>query len=119
MLFLVITIILILICIGIKIALAAINNSNSNIEYDLNNRQEFLKASIKCFGPVVETYKNATLFIGEQYSTTTGIMYDFSKWKDSNIIGVFKLDKEAEKDSKRFDIVFNQSICKFKDGTIL
>lgn len=90
--------------------------------FDLDKPTDFLKAAELCFGPVVEKFEGATLLLLEQYAPEQTMVYDFSKWEDSKIIGVTAMHKDAqlnEDGEERMGIVPNQTICKFKDGTIL
>lgn len=91
-------------------------------DFDLDKPTDFLKAAELCFGPVVKKFEGATLLLLEQYAPEQTMVYDFSKWEDSKIIGVTAMHKDAKPDKngeERMGIVPNQTICKFKDGTVL
>lgn len=87
--------------------------------FDLNESSDFLKAAEICFGPVVEKFENATLLLFEQYALEQTTIYDFSKWEDSKIIGITAMHKDVKIDDERLGIVPNQTVCRFKDGTVL
>ena len=90
--------------------------------FDLNKPDDFLKAAELCFGPAEERFEGATLLLLEQYAPEQTIIYDFSKWESSKIIGVTMMHKDAkndEDDEGRLGIVPNQTVCRFKDGTVL
>ena len=89
---------------------------------DLDKPNDFLKAAEICFGPVEEKFEGATLLLLEQYAPEQTMIYDFSKWKDSKIIGVTAMHKDVKVDEDgdgRLGIVPNQTVCRFKDGTVL
>lgn len=92
-----------------------------NLEFDLEDSDQFLQAAEIVFGPVEETFEDATLLITEQYSPEKVMIYDFSKWEDSKIIGVIAMHEEVpqNEEEERMSIVPNQTVCRFKDGTIL
>lgn len=92
-----------------------------NLEFDLEDSDQFLQAAEIVFGPVEETFKDATLLVTEQYSPEKVMIYDFSKWEDNKIIGVTTMHEEVSqnKEEERMSIVPNQTVCRFKDGTIL
>ena len=90
--------------------------------FDLDKPNDFLKAAELCFGPVEERFEGATLLLLEQYAPEQTMIYDFSKWKDSKIIGVTAMHKDVKVDEDgdgRLGIVPNQTVCRFKDGTVL
>ena len=87
--------------------------------FDLDRPNDFLKAAEMCFGPVEEKFEGATLLLLEQYAPEQTMIYDFSKWEDNKIIGVTAMHKNAKADNERFGIVPNQTVCRFKDGTVL
>ena len=90
--------------------------------FDLDEPNDFLKAAEMCFGPVEERFEGATLLLLEQYAPEQTMIYDFSKWKDSKIIGVTAMHKDVKIDEdgdERLGIVPNQTVCRFKDGTVL
>ena len=87
--------------------------------FDFDEPKDFLKAAEMCFGPVEEKFEGATLLLLEQYAPEQTMIYDFSKWEDSKIIGVTAMHKDAKVDDERFGIVPNQIVCRFKDGTVL
>lgn len=90
--------------------------------FDLDKPIDFLKAAEMCFGPVEEKFEGATLLLLEQYAPEQAMIYDFSKWKDSKIIGVTAMHKDVKVDEDgdgRLGIVPNQTVCRFKDGTVL
>ena len=90
--------------------------------FDLDKPNDFLKAAEICFGPVEEKFEGATLLLLEQYAPEQTMIYDFSKWKDSKIIGVTAMHKDVKVDEDgdgRLGIVPNQTVCRFKDGTVL
>lgn len=89
---------------------------------NLDKPTDFLKAAELCFGPVEEKFEGATLLLLEQYAQEQTMIYDFSKWEDSKIIGVTVMHKDVkpnEDDEDRMGIVPNQTVCRFKDGTVL
>lgn len=89
---------------------------------DLDKPNDFLKAAEICFGSVEEKFEGATLLLLEQYAPEQTMIYDFSKWKDSKIIGVTAMHKDVKVDEdgdERLGIVPNQTVCRFKDGTVL
>lgn len=89
-------------------------------EINLDKPGDFLKAAELCFGPVEERFENATLLLLEQYAPEQAMIYDFSKWEDNKIIGVTAMHKDVKTDEDdRVGIVPNQTICRFKDGTLL
>lgn len=90
--------------------------------FDLDKPSDFLKAAEMCFGPVEEKFEGATLLLLEQYAPEQAMIYDFSKWEDSKIIGVTAMYKDVKVDEDgdgRLGIVPNQTVCRFKDGTVL
>lgn len=90
--------------------------------FDLDKPSDFLKAAEMCFGPVEERFEGATLLLLEQYAPEQTMIYDFSKWEDSKIIGVTAMHKDVKVDENgdgRLGIVPNQTVCRFKDGTVL
>lgn len=90
--------------------------------FDLDKPSDFLKAAEMCFGPVEERFEGATLLLLEQYAPEQTMIYDFSKWEDSKIIGVTAMHKDVKVDEDgngRLGIVPNQTVCRFKDGTVL
>lgn len=90
--------------------------------FDLDKPSDFLKAAEMCFGPVEERFEGATLLLLEQYAPEQTMIYDFSKWEDSKIIGVTAMHKDVkvnENGDGRLGIVPNQTVCRFKDGTVL
>lgn len=87
--------------------------------FDLDKPSDFLKAAEICFGPVEERFEGATLLLLEQYAPEQTTIYDFSKWKDSKIIGITAMHKDVKIDDERLGIVPNQTVCRFKDGTVL
>lgn len=90
--------------------------------FDLDKPSDFLKAAEICFGPVEERFEGATLLLLEQYAPEQAMIYDFSKWEDSKIIGVTAMHKDVkvnEDGDERLGIVPNQTVCRFKDGTVL
>lgn len=90
--------------------------------FDLDKPSDFLKAAEMCFGPVEEKFEGATLLLLEQYAPEQAMIYDFSKWEDSKIIGVTAMHKDVKVDEDgdgRLGIVPNQTVCRFKDGTVL
>lgn len=87
--------------------------------FDLNKQSDFLKAAEMCFGPIEEKFEGATLLLLEQYAQEQAMIYDFSKWEDNKIIGVTAMHKDVKIDDERLGIVPNQTVCKFKDGTVL
>lgn len=90
--------------------------------FDLDKPNDFLKAAKLCFGPVEERFEGATLLLLEQYAPEQTMIYDFSKWKDNKIIGVTTMHKDVKVDEDgdgRLGIVPNQTVCRFKDGTVL
>lgn len=90
--------------------------------FDLDKPSDFLKAAEMCFGPVEERFEGATLLLLEQYAPEQAMIYDFSKWEDSKIIGVTAMHKDVKVDEDgdgRLGIVPNQTVCRFKDGTVL
>lgn len=87
--------------------------------FDLDKPSDFLKAAEMCFGPVEERFENATLLILEQYAPEQAVVYDFSKWKESKIIGVTAMHKNVKSDEDGVGIAPNQTVCRFKDGTVL
>lgn len=90
--------------------------------FDLDKPSDFLKAAELCFGPVEERFEGATLLLLEQYAPEQTMIYDFSKWEDSKIIGVTAMHKDVKVDEDgngRLGIVPNQTVCRFKDGTVL
>lgn len=91
-------------------------------DLDLDKPSDFLKAAELCFGPVEERFEGATLLLLEQYAPEQTTIYDFSKWQDSKIIGVTVMHKDVdinEDNDGRLGIVPNQTVCRFKDGTVL
>ena len=91
-------------------------------DLDLDKPNDFLKAAEMCFGPVEERFEGATLLLLEQYAPEQTMIYDFSKWEDSKIIGVTAMHKDVKVDEDgdgRLGIVPNQTVCRFKDGTVL
>ena len=86
---------------------------------DLDEPTDFFKAAELCFGPMVEKFENATLLLLEQYAPEQAIVYDFSKWESDKIIGVTAMHKDIKFEEDRISVVPNQTVCKFKDGTIL
>lgn len=92
-----------------------------SLEFDLEDSDQFLQAAEIVFGPVEETFEDATLLITEQYSPEKFMIYDFSKWEDDKIIGVIAMHEEVSQneEEERMSIVPNQTVCRFKDGTIL
>lgn len=90
--------------------------------FDLDKPSDFLKAAEMCFGPIEERFEGATLLLLEQYAPEQTMIYDFSKWEDSKIIGVTAMHKDVKVDEDgdgRLGIVPNQTVCRFKDGTVL
>lgn len=90
--------------------------------FDLDKPNDFLKAAEMCFGPVEERFEGATLLLLEQYAPEQTMIYDFSKWEDSKIISVTAMHKDVKIDEdgdERLGIVPNQTVCRFKDGTVL
>lgn len=87
--------------------------------FDLDKPSDFLKAAEMCFGPVEEKFEGATLLLLEQYAPEQTMIYDFSKWEDSKIIGVTAMHKDVKIDDECLGIVPNQTVCRFKDGTVL
>lgn len=92
-----------------------------NLKFNLEDSDQFLQAAEIVFGPVEETFKDATLLVTEQYSPEKVMIYDFSKWEDDKIIGVTAMHEEVSQneEEERMSIVPNQTVCRFKDGTIL
>ena len=91
-------------------------------DFDLDKPNDFLKAAELCFGPVEEKFEGATLLLLEQYAPEQTVIYDFSKWENSKIIGVTMKHKDVkhdEDDESHLGIVPNQTVCRFKDGTVL
>ena len=91
-------------------------------DLNLDKPDEFLKAAELCFGPVEERFEGATLLLLEQYAPEQTTIYDFSKWQDNKIIGVTVMHKDVDIDEDndgRLGIVPNQTVCRFKDGTVL
>ena len=87
---------------------------------DLNNTDDFLFAAELCFGPIVEKYKNATVILFKEYHEADCIIaYDFSLWKEKQIICITDYGSNNEKNNNKMAVITNQLVCKFKDGTIL
>ena len=91
---------------------------------NLEDPADFEAAVALCYGEPVEVYDNATLLCTEQYAQTNEIImiYDFSKWEDSRIIGITGIHKDAQIDEDEepyINIVPNQKVCKYEDGSII
>lgn len=65
---------------------------------------------------IEEIFENVTVLVYTTYNPNfDGLMYDFSRYEDSNIIGVYGSYKEFQ-DLENGAILINQTVYKLKSG---
>jgi hypothetical protein len=93
--------------------------------FSLEDPESYARAAEFCFGKIIESYKGVTLILHRIHSQNeSSIIYDFSKYEESNIIGITALCPDYEEfdednDYKSYSIVVDQIIDRYEDGTMV